>query len=585
MPKIISKELDKILDQEFKILDHGFIRIVDYMGDDSAIVQAARVSYGAGTKKVSEDKGLINYLMRMAHSTPFEMCEIKFHIKCPIFVARQWLRHRSSSCLSGDSVISFDLPSGVKGRPYKHYGIKILDLYKKFQPTNNKRKDKQLNPFYKRDRVQKMKLRYYSVLDKEIKHTSLIDIWSNGIKKIFALKLQDGSMLKLTADHLLFTNIGWVKAEEAYKQNLLIGIKGNTQAKKPQEILYSIEELQNEKWKFIKEYDDRYEISNLGRIRSWYTHKNTKRSEPIIKKATIGNAGYKIIGLSKNSKTSAFQISRLLMKTFDPLENMDDLEVRHLDSNSLNDRLSNLKWGTSKENTADKFTTGCSQYLTLVFTSIKSFVYLGEEEVFDLEVEAKDHNFFANNICVHNCNEYSARYSIVDNEYYVPEINQIAIQSLDNKQGRGEKVNSKLAGKIACVIKSTSEQQYKFYTKMLEKKIARETARGSLTLNYYTEFYWKINLHNLMHFLKLRADSHAQYEIRVYALQIIEFLKVWVPHTYEAFINYKMEADNISKKMKDVVKRKIKGENITFETSGLNKREWNEFELNYLSNV
>lgn len=278
MPKIISEELNKILDQEFKILDNGFIRIVDYMGDDSAIVQAARVSYGAGTKKVSEDKGLISYLMRHSHSTPFEMCEIKFHVKCPIFVARQWLRHRSGSF-----------------------------------------------------------------------------------------------------------------------------------------------------------------------------------------------------------------------------------------------------------------------------------------------------------------NEYSARYSIVDNEYYIPETNQIATQSLDNKQGRGEKVDSKLAGEIMCVMKSTSEQQYKFYTKMLEKGIARETARGSLTLNYYTEFYWKVNLHNLMHFLKLRADNHAQYEIRVYALQIIEFLKIWVPHTYEAFMNYKMEADNISKKMKDVVKRKIKGENITFETSKLNKREWSEFELNYLS--
>ena len=280
MPKIISEELDKILDQEFKILDHGFIRIVDYMGDDSAIVQAARVSYGAGTKKVSEDKGLISYLMRHSHSTPFEMCEIKFHVKCPIFVARQWIRHRASST-----------------------------------------------------------------------------------------------------------------------------------------------------------------------------------------------------------------------------------------------------------------------------------------------------------------NEYSARYSIVDNEYYVPEINQIAFQSIDNKQGRGKEVELELGSKIINSVKSTSDQQHKLYTKMLNEGVAREIARISLTLNYYTEFYWKVNLHNLMHFLKLRADNHAQYEIRVYALQIIEFLKIWVPHTYEDFINYKMEADNISKKMKDVVKRKIKGENITFETSGLNKREWNEFELSYLSNV
>ena len=86
-----------MLYQAFPVLDHGFVRVIDYMGDDAAVVQAARVSYGRGTKKVSEDKGLIHYLMRHRHSTPFEMCEIKFHVKLPIFVARQWIRHRTAN--------------------------------------------------------------------------------------------------------------------------------------------------------------------------------------------------------------------------------------------------------------------------------------------------------------------------------------------------------------------------------------------------------------------------------------------------------------------------------------------------------
>src|ERR1700722_3172890 len=89
--------LEAILYEPLSVLDHGFVRVVDYMGDDAAIVQAARVSYGAGTKKVSEDQGLINYLMRHRHTTPFEMCDIKFHIKLPIFIARQWIRHRTAS--------------------------------------------------------------------------------------------------------------------------------------------------------------------------------------------------------------------------------------------------------------------------------------------------------------------------------------------------------------------------------------------------------------------------------------------------------------------------------------------------------
>ena len=95
--RVTSPELEKILYEAVPVLDHGFVRVVDYMGDDSSIVQSARVSYGKGTKKVSTDSGLIKYLMRHRHSTPFEMCEIKYHVKLPIFIARQWIRHRTAN--------------------------------------------------------------------------------------------------------------------------------------------------------------------------------------------------------------------------------------------------------------------------------------------------------------------------------------------------------------------------------------------------------------------------------------------------------------------------------------------------------
>ena len=95
--RVTSPELEKILYEAVPVLDHGFVRVVDYMGDDSSIVQSARVSYGKGTKKVSTDSGLIKYLMRHSHSTPFEMCEIKYHVKLPIFIARQWIRHRTAN--------------------------------------------------------------------------------------------------------------------------------------------------------------------------------------------------------------------------------------------------------------------------------------------------------------------------------------------------------------------------------------------------------------------------------------------------------------------------------------------------------
>ncbi len=283
--RVTVPSLEEVLYDALPVLDHGFVRVIDYMGDDSAIVQAARVSYGKGTKKVNEDQGLINYLMRHRHTTPFEMCEIKFHIKLPIFVARQWIRHRTA-----------------------------------------------------------------------------------------------------------------------------------------------------------------------------------------------------------------------------------------------------------------------------------------------------------------NVNEYSARYSILDKEFYIPKPEQLASQSISNRQGRGDILEGKEAEQVMRLLKEDSEQVYEHYEEMLNqdaqgtvldtsrKGLARELARMNLTLNFYTQWYWKVDLHNLLHFLSLRADSHAQYEIREYADVMLDIVKQWVPITYDAFMNYRMHGVHLSSGAIKVLKRMIKGEKITQETSGLTKREWSEFQ-------
>ena len=266
------EKLDDLLNKEIKILDHGFIRVVDYMGNDQSIVQAARVSYGTGTKSVRADRGLIRYLLRHDHTTPFEMCDLKLHIKAPIFVARQWLRHRTASV-----------------------------------------------------------------------------------------------------------------------------------------------------------------------------------------------------------------------------------------------------------------------------------------------------------------NEYSARYSVLDNEFYCPDKENIACQSEVNKQGRDDTLmdNSK---DILDILTSDAQNGYDNYQKMLDMGLTRELARMNVNLGVYTQFYWKINLHNLIHFLRLRADSHAQYEIRVYADAILhQIVKHWTPLTYEAFMDYKMNSHNLSGLELAAIKRIIKGEQLTQEDSGLSKREWKEF--------
>ena len=289
--RVTSPELEKILYEAVPVLDHGFVRVVDYMGDDSSIVQSARVSYGKGTKKVSTDSGLIKYLMRHRHSTPFEMCEIKYHVKLPIFIARQWIRHRTA-----------------------------------------------------------------------------------------------------------------------------------------------------------------------------------------------------------------------------------------------------------------------------------------------------------------NVNEYSARYSILDKEFYMPSKDHLAAQSTSNRQGRGDLINGKQADEILNILKKDSEQTYDNYELMLNERfdgsiinennkgLARELARMNLTLNTYTQWYWKTDLLNLMNFLRLRADYHAQYEIRAYADVMLDTLKKWVPITYEAFMDYRVGGTEVSAKGKHIIQKLIKGEKVRMEDSGLSKREWNElmkvFELN-----
>lgn len=274
--------LEEVLYRVLPVLDHGFVRVVDYMGDDAAIVQAARVSYGAGTRSVRDDRGLIRYLMRHRHSTPFEMCELKLHVKLPIFVARQWIRHRTA-----------------------------------------------------------------------------------------------------------------------------------------------------------------------------------------------------------------------------------------------------------------------------------------------------------------NVNEYSARYSILDREFYLPAPEHLASQSSVNRQGRGDVLSPDAAARVLDLLRRDATQAYSTYETLLNDRgdgtpvdegapqLARELARMDLTLNYYTQWYWKIDLQNLLHFLSLRSDPHAQYEIRAYADVIGEVTRGWVPHAWEAFEDFRLGAVLLSREEVALVRRIVAGENPDeiLPSSGLSLRE------------
>jgi thymidylate synthase (FAD) len=187
-----------------------------------------------------------------------------------------------------------------------------------------------------------------------------------------------------------------------------------------------------------------------------------------------------------------------------------------------------------------------------------------------------------------NVNEYSARYSILDKEFYMPSKENLAAQSTSNRQGRGDLINGKQADEILNILKKDAEQTYDNYELMLNERfdgstinennkgLARELARMNLTLNTYTQWYWKTDLLNLLNFLSLRADSHAQYEIRAYADVMVDSLKKWVPITFDAFMDYRVGGMELSSKGKTVIQKMIKGETCDFDSSSLSKREWNE---------
>ena len=187
-----------------------------------------------------------------------------------------------------------------------------------------------------------------------------------------------------------------------------------------------------------------------------------------------------------------------------------------------------------------------------------------------------------------NVNEYSARYSILDKEFYLPAPEHLATQSKSNRQGRGDVLEGENAKQVLDLLKSDAEKTYSNYETMLNEKydgtvidesktgLARELARMNLTLNTYTQWYWKTDLLNLMNFLRLRADDHAQYEIRTYADAMLETVKKWVPITYDAFMDYRVGGTEVSAKGKSIIQKLIKGEEVNIESSGLSKREWNE---------
>ena len=205
-----SPGAEEILGLYFPVLDHGFVSLVDYMGTDECIERAARVSYGYGTRKASQTRGLLRYLRRHLHTTPSEMVELKFHCCMPMFIARQWIRHRTA-CLAGDSQLVFDLPGANRRGRRQAHKVSLDSFYRMWTEGTT-------HPM--RERLGRMRLRSCDENSGEIIHTNVMDIWQSGEKPVFRVTLEDGRALTMSKDHRCLTEQGWLTLEQATKLRL-----------------------------------------------------------------------------------------------------------------------------------------------------------------------------------------------------------------------------------------------------------------------------------------------------------------------------------------------------------------------------
>ena len=727
-------DLEALLYEVLPALDHGFVRVVDYMGDDAAIVQAARVSYGRGTRRVNEDRGLIRYLMRHHHTTPFEMCELKLHCKLPIFVARQWIRHRTA-CLTGDTILSFDLPgAGRRGRR-QHHGMPLQKLHRlwhegleirtaKRKPLFTERVDPagrytvpelarlverrqetirgmirdgqvatedgggrlritgaawhawaRRSPSVSvpmRDRLARMRLRSCNEESGAIEHTGVLDVWSTGVRPVFRVTLQNGYSLRMTEDHRCLTERGWMTLREATGLRLRDdgGVTWSDGA--PAFAVNGVAPHRSREWlteqrargagvaemafaagvsyhtirkalslhKLQFDARERAALSGAAQRGQRRTLRRRSRSPEAAARVSAARSGpasnFWKGGMTAEraliaawTRQHAAQVharhefrcivcggkDHLHAHHLDPiwhnvarsrdLENLvslcrpchsavhrGNLELTLLEAVQNGEELARFWERHAEPLDRPVAKTGPEpRRLWRAFSRVERIDFAGQEETYDLAVSGPFHNFVANGLIVHNSvNEYSARYSILDREFYVPTPELVGAQSTSNRQGRADALTPERAAAVIALLRDDAMRCYDHYQELLneddtgsplrpdEAPLARELARINLTLGYYTQWYWKIDLHNLFHFVQLRADPHAQEEIRVYARVIGDVVRRWVPAAWEAFVDYRLEATSLSRAEREAVRRLLAGEAVDLAALGLSKREQDELQ-------
>lgn len=490
--------------QKIDVLDHGFVRLVDSMGSDLSIARAARVSYDAAWR-AGEDDGsdakLIRYLWKHKHTTPFEAVEFQFEVRAPIFVFRQWHRHRTW-CLRGSTEITCLSPRGaVYKRAIKDiFGLKYGGVVDQMWRTKNgysenggavTRTARLRNPTRTRvlPNCQERVLRVLDTTTELFEAASMRDVYQSGIKEIFEIKTKAGHAVGGSCYHRVYTREGWKKLSELRR-------------------------------------GDR--VATNGLVAAM------ERPIPPILRSGIGVWTTMMRSRLINDEDICYVCGGKFL--------YDDLDLDHvvpvildlkmaLDDNNLKPICMDCH---RDKNNAEQIYRQTKTRLGLRWVDIDGKPRrVGEEMTYDISVEGPHHNFIADGLVVHNSyNELSARYRELPEEYYVPAPGKIGVQAKDTKQARAEGAENAVA---AGHIRATCEHAFRAYKMLLADGVPRELARSVLPVATYSHMFAKVDLKNLLHFLTLRCDAHAQYEILVYADAMKELIRPIVPVALSAW--------------------------------------------------
>ena len=533
------------MEHEVKLLDHGYLRYIEHWGSDEQIIEAARMSTGKGflgwgPKKDGSlgDERLLRYLWEHKHVTPFEMAGMTIEVQAPIMVFREWHRHRTQ-CLDGSTLIHFESPKSRSNRR-SVFKQPISELWRKWQPTIRKeRQDRQTNPYWPRSQVAKMLLRSVDESTGEVIHSSVTDVIRGDFREMIEITSASGKKLIATKQHRMFTENGWMTLSEAISTGSMLAVERVRRNKVDR---WDIEvDLSSEKWLPVVGSDGEYKVSTAGRVRAVKGYSTTRTTVKPGQLLVVRCAatGYNYVTMRLRGITRAITVHTLVLEAFVG-PRPDGLEARHLDDNKANSALSNLAWGTAKENANDRTERDRQQRLTIGYEEIASVESVGTRRCYDLTVEGPWHNFVVNGFVVHNSyNEMSARYTPLPDVNYLPTVERLMLNSKTNKQAGTVLGAAVLTEELAEKFRSSLEKVYQIDQEMYEAALSagvpKELARLHLPVGRYSRMRAGANLRNWLAFLSLRMDEAAQWEIQRYAYAVGDLIALHFPRTWELF--------------------------------------------------